>query len=552
MKKFGEIILVVVVPWLIIFAGVFYYNSDFESGHSIKTNSLDKKAESIIDHSKFDALNKDFSSGTEVTAACLSCHNSRGQEFMKTQHWLWHKLDTTPSAGIQDLGKINLMNNFCIGSNSNEKLCSMCHAGYGYEDKSFDFTNPENIDCLVCHDATGTYKKSKPSKENNFRGAGWPDLSVDLKLVATHVGLPKSNNCGNCHFTGGGGNNVKHGDLEKALLLDHAGMAGQMDVHMSNTNSDKNLQCVDCHITENHNISGQLYSVSSSNANHVTCTQCHTDRPHKSQLLNNHYRRVACQTCHISEYAKVQPTTLVWDWSSATRLDSAGKPIGVTKLPDSTYVFDGKTYENVHVQYDSKHGTMVKKKNVVPEYVWFNGNANHHKLLDIIEDTASSLILNPLQGSYWDNIRPKDAENPSRIFPVKVTRGRQPFDTKNKILIQPKLYGEYKGSDALWTDLDWDASFAAGMEYTGLPYSGEYGFMKTESYWPLNHEVSTSNRALQCIDCHVRDEGRLQQLTGFYLPGRDTNLWLDRAGLAFILFIVFGVSIHGLIRIIKR
>jgi len=552
MKKIGEIILIVILPWIVILTLVFNYNSDYDSGYFPDSMISIKKEKKPIDHSGFAELNKDFTSGTEVTAACLSCHQSRGEEFMKTQHWLWHKPDTTATEGVQDLGKINLLNNFCIGINSNEKMCSMCHAGYGYEDHNFDFTNPENIDCLVCHDATGSYRKSKPTKENGFRGAGWPDLSVDLKHVATNVGLPKSNNCGNCHFTGGGGNNVKHGDLEKALLLDHAGMVGQMDVHMSSTTSDKNLQCVDCHQTDEHQISGQLYSVSSSNDNHVTCVQCHTDRPHQSQLLNNHYRRVACQTCHISEYAKIQPTTLVWDWSTATRLDENGKPIGVTKLPDSTYFFDGKQYEQVRVQYDSKHGTLVMKQGVIPEYRWFNGNADHHKLTDLIDDTLKALVLNPLQGSYEDNIRPEDPDNPSKIIPVKVMRGRQPYDTKNKLLIQPKLFGEYKGSGALWTDLDWDASFTAGMEYTGLPYSGEYGFVKTESYWPLNHEVSSADQALQCADCHVKNTGRLQQMAGFYLPGRDNNPWLDGVGLAFIILVLAGVSIHGLLRIFSK
>jgi len=29
----------------------------------------------------------------------------------------------------------------------------------GWKDKNFDFGNPKNIDCLACHDQTGTYKK---------------------------------------------------------------------------------------------------------------------------------------------------------------------------------------------------------------------------------------------------------------------------------------------------------------------------------------------------------------------------------------------------------
>ena len=40
--------------------------------------------------------------------------------------------------------------------------------------------------------------------------------TVDLRLAAVSVGRPTITNCGSCHFYGGGGNNVKHGDLEEA------------------------------------------------------------------------------------------------------------------------------------------------------------------------------------------------------------------------------------------------------------------------------------------------------------------------------------------------
>ncbi|MCD6333661.1 MAG: hypothetical protein J7L89_10365 [Bacteroidales bacterium] len=79
----------------------------------------------------------------------------------------------------------------------------MCHAGYGYGDKNFDFHRPTHIDCLVCHDQTGSYKKLKPGPEP-LTGSGYPQPSVDLTRVAQHVGLPQKSNCGACHFTGGG------------------------------------------------------------------------------------------------------------------------------------------------------------------------------------------------------------------------------------------------------------------------------------------------------------------------------------------------------------
>ena len=79
---------------------------------------------------------------------------------MRTAHWKW---EGTVS-GIKGFegtihGKKDLLNNFCLAVPTNEGRCAQCHIGYGWGDKNFDFGNPKNIDCLACHDQTGTYKK---------------------------------------------------------------------------------------------------------------------------------------------------------------------------------------------------------------------------------------------------------------------------------------------------------------------------------------------------------------------------------------------------------
>ena len=198
-----------------------------------------------------------------------------------------------------------------------------------------------------------------------------------------------------------------------------------------------------------------------------------------------------------------------------------------------------------------KHGTAVFKKDLRPEYIWFNGTADHHLLTDKIKDTSEVLVLNPLFGSYHDNIYPADSAFPSKIWPVKVMRGKQPYDPVNRLVIQPKLVGK-KGSSALWSDFDWNASSKAGMEYLGLPYSGKYDFIETETLWPLNHEISTSDNALTCIECHNSQDSRLKNLAGFYLPGRDQNPLVDYVGIIFIILVLAGVSIHGFLRVVSN
>src|SRR3972149_5774629 len=109
-----------------------------------------------VDHSKFEALKGPFSTGPEVTKACLTCHTDSAKQVHKSIHWTWDY--TNPQTG-QKLGKRNVINNFCLSLQSNEPRCPSCHVGFGWKDSKFDFTSETNVDCLVCHEQTGTYKK---------------------------------------------------------------------------------------------------------------------------------------------------------------------------------------------------------------------------------------------------------------------------------------------------------------------------------------------------------------------------------------------------------
>ncbi len=62
------------------------------------------------DHSQHDVLKQVFTSGPEVTRACLSCHNQAALQFHQTIHWTWMDPSTEKSA---KLGKGGLsINNF--------------------------------------------------------------------------------------------------------------------------------------------------------------------------------------------------------------------------------------------------------------------------------------------------------------------------------------------------------------------------------------------------------------------------------------------------------
>jgi len=509
------ILILAFIGLLVVIAIGFFSQKDYEPTTLMKLKEkYSRKETKSVDHSRFASLQQKFNSPQEVTKACEYCHNMTSYQVMNSNHWNWEREEYIQGRGIVYLGKKNAINNFCIGTQGNEGSCAKCHIGYGMTDDGNIFTDSTNVDCLICHDNTETYAKA-PEK------GGMPVISLDLNSIAQSVGRPKLSNCGVCHFYGGGGNNVKHGDLEAAMFQ----TTKDIDVHMGIDGAK--LQCVDCHTTRQHNISGKVYSLSSMNMNRNTCEQCHTETPHEDNILNEHSIKVACQSCHIPVYAKVNSTKMEWDWSTAGKLKD-GEPY---ELNDS---LGNHTYLSIK-------GSFKWERNVVPDYIWFNGTASHYLEGDRISDTTKPVILNKLYGSY--------ADDESKIIPVKIHNAKQPYDPVNQILIQPKLFAEHKGEGAFWKDFNWQTASAEGMKKIGLPFSGKVSFINTKMYWPVNHMVSGKESSLSCNSCHTRVNSRLATLTDFYMPGRDYSTIVETLGMWIMILTLVGVIIHGGIRI---
>ncbi len=514
-KKTLVFLLIAVVPVTVITLALTGWESDNKILIQLQEDYPDVHISSV-DHSKFEELQADFQSPHQVTAACLSCHTERGKEVLNNVHWNWEREEYIEGRGVTYLGKRNLLNNFCTGILSNEAACNRCHIGYGWKDDGFDFTNQYNIDCLICHDNTNTYEKATG-------GAGYPPLgdnAPDYNHITQNVGLPGTYNCGYCHFISAGGNNVKHGDLELALLdTDRT-----VDVHMGRDGAQ--MRCTHCHVTENHQMRGMYYGVSSSPRNPAHCTDCHTDYPHTINKLNEHTVKVDCRTCHIPHYAKVNATKMSWDWSTAGKREDGLPYATVDSLGNEVYL--------------SEKGDFDWETNAVPDYVWFNGYADHHIPGDRI--SGDTININSLQGSFDDP--------GSRIIPVKIHRGRQPYDTHYKTLIQAKLWAREEGEGALWVDLDWDEALQRGMDYAGMPYSGNYDFIPTRMFLPVSHMVSPAEEALTCTDCHHRTNSRLKGIEGVYIPAATGNATLEIAGKLLVILTLLGVLGHAAMRIL--
>jgi len=483
-----------------------------------------------VDHSKFDILKQDFKTAPEVTKACLSCHTEAGNQLMHRIHWTWEFQN--PKTG-QLLGKKHVLNNFCIAITSNWPRCTSCHAGYGWKDANFDFSKQENMDCLACHDTTGQYRKfptaaGHPTYEpKEFPpGSGKIWEPPDLSYIAQHVGMTSRQTCGRCHFYGGGGDGVKHGDLDSSLF----NPPREVDVHMSP--DGLNFQCSTCHTNRAHDLAGSRYAPTAVDPygqdmpvmqhQRATCESCHGTAPHKGSVmaskLNDHVDKVACQTCHIPEFARGgKPTKVWWDWSKAGKFTPDGKKIATE-------------------EYNTLKGEFRWEKNVVPEYAWFNGTIRYTLATDKI-DPSKVVPINRIEGSYDDG----------RIYPFKVMRGKQPYDAGNNTLVIPHLFGN--DDTAYWKNFDWGKAIEAGMKTAGLPYSGKYGFVETKMYWLIDHMVAPKEQALKCEDCHSRN-GRLAKLTGFYMPGRDRLKIIDILGWLGVALTLVGVMLHGGLRVI--
>jgi len=396
----------------------------------------------------------------EVTAKCLECHEEVGEDILESAHWKLHGHSPMVVGHEHDtrLGRRTVLNNYMIGTTPNPELCGGCHIGTGHTEEPFDYDDPAGIDCLVCHDTTGTYVKAPA-------GGGRPAGSPSLASVAAAVGRPGRENCGLCHFSCSGGPNAKHGDLEPIL----ADPPPDFDVHMGRYN----LRCQDCHTTHRHRIAGHSLSAPAAEG-HIFCERCHGDRPHRitgmlGAHLDDHVRTVACETCHIPFMARETPTQVFLDYSAAGR--------------DREDTFD----EHGRPTYDRKLGAMEWAKNLVPTYAWYDHTHEAYVLGDKISPYGV-VSLNAPMGSKEDPA--------SKVHPFKVHNAVQPYDKEEKILVVPKFEGGY------WVHFDWDRAIREGMEAVGVPYSGSHGFVETRMVHAVHHGVVPAGRALGCADCH--------------------------------------------------
>ena len=206
------------------------------------------------------------------------------------------------------------------------------------------------------------------------------------------------------------------------------------------------------------------------------------------------YKRqtLACQVCHIPAIARQRSTKTEWYWDTAGELRD---PI----LPDPN--------DPTRPSFDRKKGDFVWAFDVRPTLRRFNGPWD--KTVIGVNDTYADG-----QGTPENPIvlgAPVGSRDDGMIYPFKKMIGNQPADVGFQRILVPHLFGTAGGPTPFWGNWDWVAALTEGAVATEQPFSGEVGFVYTEMYLSVNHEVAPPEMAYGydnggCTDCHFSNQ----------------------------------------------
>lgn len=415
----------------------------------------------------------------EGTKTCLECHEEEALTFFHSQHYQWRggTPELVNTAEDVKLGKLSMVNDFCtnpggsqwVGKVLNEegkvlaKGCSSCHAGLGkLPEREPSREQLENIDCLICH-ASGYRRDLYTAEDGSWE---WRPIlhqnQEGMDIVSKRISLPDRSMCLRCHSSSGGGPNFKRGDIEYALKdpdFEH-------DVHMSSKKEGgQDMWCIDCHIDDEHThrVIGRGVDMAATDRpdKDIDCAgQCHQDFTHIDAELDKH-GRLACETCHIPEFARDDATDMFRDWS------------------------------NVH--YDEKKGKYLYSQeleyDVEPVYAWFNGSS--------FAQVPGQPVQRDEQGRITMVLPQGDRDDPTaKIAPFKLHRGRLPVLNEKQWLAPINTEEVYKTGDP-------DAAVRDGIHTLYGLEDVEYTWEDTIRYMGIYHAIPPAEDALECGDCHT-------------------------------------------------
>lgn len=398
----------------------------------------------IAEHVK---QNGPFDSVNAVTAACLRCHPESQNEIINSAHWSWVRQRNINGTTVA-FSKKDSLAMYGISPAANNQ-CLQCHTSVtGISANEANSNQATNIDCLVCHDGSGLYRRGVPARQQ------------DLVSIVRQVAKPTAANCITCHFRSC--NLEPNPDRSAKSMLYN-------DVHLR----AGTFSCQKCHTgTNKHHFARQPGNDSVDSS----CIFCHRPKPHKSERLNDHTDAVACRTCHIPDISGGEPVLIDWNWLA---LNAGEKMIQTTA--------DGQG------QVRSQDGFLTVA-GLSPVYEWDWGADTVYQRGDRIDPNKIVTLTRPAARNLG-----------AKIAPFQLVYATQPYDKKYRYLISPKL-SETPGE--LFPTENWEQIAQQGLQDLRLPFSGTLGFVVTATYKRINHGIAPADQALDCLDCHGQ-QGRI-------------------------------------------
>lgn len=396
-----------------------------------------------------------FTSSGDVTAACLKCHHQQAVEVLQSTHWTWVRQRAVNGKNTL-YGKKDSLTGFAIDVSSNPSRCMGCHISNTRPDVDFNAPSPEMVDCLVCHDTTGAYQQFA-------LGAPQENNSNVLELMARNVGKSTPANCTTCHFADCGLPAITNPSETTAVNIPPV-----QDIHMDR--AAISFSCQNCHaLNSGHSFSRKMRQMNSSSSEEG-CASCHTTAPHATDQLNQHTTAIACQTCHIPQYAQKKTSILSWNWIMT------GK---------ATRIYQNNLDNRLLTQDENGFNSATQLE---PVYLWDDGG-------DLVYTRGQR--INPQELTYLQ--RPSERSPKSKITPFRVIYGTQLYDQKYRYLISPLMQ---PSGLTFFDSSDWDNIARQGMQAIVLPFSGQFAFTPTVTFRRINHGVVSASKALDCLECH--------------------------------------------------
>lgn len=312
-----------------------------------------------------------------------------------------------------------------------------------------DYQNIERTWKLPYEDASGNMTLV-PDVDN---------MTITPLEAAQTVHMPTRMSCLKCHANAGGGDGLKRGDFAMAS----ADAPVEADVHLSPNGA--NLTCQACHQTEDHKMLGRGLDLRVNDRPELlTCDSldCHTSTPHNNDWLNTHTARVACQTCHISTYAKLAATETHRDW------------------------LDPHWVQGVYSGQGGYKPREYTASDLIPTYGWYNGQSEVYKLGQVphLRKDGAYEIAAPLGDVSSEG---------SMVYPMKEhTTVAGMHDETGQMI-------PYSTTKYFFTGRFEDA-IADGLAERNL--TGDWSVVTGHTYQLLNHGVEPKENALTCGDCH--------------------------------------------------